>query len=1008
MRHSARAQLLRRTAVCLAVALCFGDPVAYANPTGAQIAHGQVSLNQQGGVLSITNSPSAIINWQDFSIGANETVRFIQQSSASSVLNRVTGQDPSQILGALQSNGRVFLINPNGILFGQGARVDVAGLVASTLNLSNSDFLANRLTFTPAPLARGIDNQGRLDAASGGQIYLIAPDISNSGIINSPQGEIILAAGKGVQLVDTGAPGLRVEITAPGNKAVNLGQIISTSGRINIFGALVSQKGAISASSAVAEGGKIFLRATRHLEIAGDSRTTADGTKGGEIIAKVEDAGQIGGTLAGRGILSAEGNGSAGSGGFVETSAAKLDVDGLSVRTRGGTWLIDPHDFTIGANGDISGASLSANLGSGSVVILSSQGSNAQGNGDINVNEPISWNANTLTLTAARDININAVMTASGTSALTMNTATANGSDAAVAGGTVKVGFNPDGSFKGRVDFPGRSGTGFLTINGIAYTVIDNLGGASSTTGTDLQGIRGDLSGHYALGTDIDLSPSSNWNWNGSVFQGFSPLGGMSGDFTGSFDGLGHAMTGLAINRPAANYVGLFGSINVSATVRNVALVGGSVIGRNETGALAGLNGGNVANSYATATVTGTGSDTGGLVGWNSGFITESHASGTVNGSDMVGGITGWNEGSVIKSFATGNVIGGNSSAQLGGLVGWNDGTVQDSYASGNVTGGNASAEMGGLAGANYGTVSSSYATGSVTGGSGSETLGGLVGWNEGSIGNSHASGPVTGTSNIGGLIGCNGNGYDVSNSHYDIDTVFINNGHYVTVGGIYHNQYQDWINHDKSLNIGSYLGAPDGGGYYTIGTLQGMKDLLGFVGNPAYKFRLSADIDLAGAPGLYFPFLGAAEFDGAGHVIANLNINLPNDGLGLFGEVPQTTLLKNVGVTGSVSGNGFLGGLVGSNTGAITNSYANVAINGSISSLGGLVGWNYGSVASSYASGSISGSDNSLNLGGLVGSNAGNIANSYASGSVNGGNGSYHLGGLVGWSNGSITNSYA
>src|SRR5690606_14902950 len=95
--------------------------------------------------------PNAIINWQSFSIGANEITRFIQQSQASAVLNRVTGGggaiDPSVILGALQSNGRVFLINPSGITFGAGAQIDVAGLVASTLDISNADFLANRLRF---------------------------------------------------------------------------------------------------------------------------------------------------------------------------------------------------------------------------------------------------------------------------------------------------------------------------------------------------------------------------------------------------------------------------------------------------------------------------------------------------------------------------------------------------------------------------------------------------------------------------------------------------------------------------------------------------------------------------------------------------------------------------------------------------------------------------------------------------------------------------------------------
>jgi len=131
------------------------------------VVAGQASFATQGNTLSITNSPGAIINWQGFSIAASEATRFIQQNAASSILNRVTGPDPSVILGTLISNGRVFLINPSGILIGQGARIDVAGLVASTLNLSNQDFLDGRLNFTSNPLAGKVENQGRITTPSG-------------------------------------------------------------------------------------------------------------------------------------------------------------------------------------------------------------------------------------------------------------------------------------------------------------------------------------------------------------------------------------------------------------------------------------------------------------------------------------------------------------------------------------------------------------------------------------------------------------------------------------------------------------------------------------------------------------------------------------------------------------------------------------------------------------------------------------------------------------------------
>ncbi|MEI6610309.1 MAG: filamentous hemagglutinin N-terminal domain-containing protein, partial [Deltaproteobacteria bacterium] len=289
--------------------ILFSAGNVFALPNGQQVANGQASFNTQGNNLTITNSPNAIINWQGFSINNNEAVRFIQQHGSSAVLNRVIGQDPSRILGLLQSNGKVFLINPNGILFGQGARIDVNGLVASTLNLSNQDFLAGKYNFTAGTVAGAIENQGTITTPTGGKVFLIAPDIENSGIISSPQGDVTLAAGHSVYLVDSLDPDISVVVSAPANKAVNLGQIVAESGKVGIYGGLISQKGIINANSAVSEGGRIYLKATKSIELADTSVISADGTKGGKIIAMTAEDGQISGTLTGRGLLSAQGDG---------------------------------------------------------------------------------------------------------------------------------------------------------------------------------------------------------------------------------------------------------------------------------------------------------------------------------------------------------------------------------------------------------------------------------------------------------------------------------------------------------------------------------------------------------------------------------------------------------------------------------------------------------------------------------------------------------------------------
>jgi len=347
--------LWRLAAVSVAIACVFAAGQAQANGTNPTVVAGQAHFSTLGSSLNITNSPGVIINWQGFSIGAGETTRFIQQSAASSVLNRVLGSNPSVILGTLISNGRVFLINPSGILVGQGARIDVAGLVASTLDLSNQDFLAGRLNFASNPLAGKVENQGSITTPSGGSVYLVGANVTNSGIINSPQGDVILAAGQSVNIFDSSTPGVRVEITASDNAAVNLGEILAHSGEVGIYGAALQNAGIINADQVGRDAsGNIVLRATQDVTLKAGSRISASGEQGGAITVQSE----TGDTLV-SGIIEAKGTGAAGKGGTVQLLGNRVGLIAASVNASGtaggGTVLVggDLH----GANSAVQNAS---------------------------------------------------------------------------------------------------------------------------------------------------------------------------------------------------------------------------------------------------------------------------------------------------------------------------------------------------------------------------------------------------------------------------------------------------------------------------------------------------------------------------------------------------------------------------------------------------------------------------------------------------------------------------
>ena len=258
---------------------------AQANPTGGVVAHGQASLSRPAaGILNIANSPGAIINWQGFSIERGELTRFVQQSNKSAVLNRVTGGDPSAILGRLVSNGKVFLINPNGIAFGAGARVDTAGLVASTLDIKDADFIADRYAFNASGAAGAIKNEGYIKAARGGEIVFIAPSIENAGTLRVEEGQLILAAGQRVRLTSLDVDDVTFQVQAPTDRVLNLGKLLAEQGAVGVFAGTLKNSGTISANALSRDaGGRIVLSAQADLTQSAEGVLSARGANGGEI-----------------------------------------------------------------------------------------------------------------------------------------------------------------------------------------------------------------------------------------------------------------------------------------------------------------------------------------------------------------------------------------------------------------------------------------------------------------------------------------------------------------------------------------------------------------------------------------------------------------------------------------------------------------------------------------------------------------------------------------------------
>jgi filamentous hemagglutinin family protein len=1004
------AVLLATTA--LGTSLVVAPAQAQNLPTGGSVAAGNVSMAAPTPTqLNITQtSQSAVVNWQSFSVGQGYGVNIQQPNSTSALLNRVTGNAPSTIAGSLTANGQVYLVNPNGIAITRSGVVNTGGFVASTLGISDSDFMSGKRTFTGNGASAGVSNAGTITIGQGGFAALLGGTVENAGNIEVPLGRIGLGSGERVTLDFAGDGFLQVAVPTKsgGNdalirnsgviradggsviisaatareaarNAVNISGVVQArtiggrSGSIVIGGGVggaVKITGQVAATSAETTGGSVTVTG-QHIALDGALIDVTGRTGGGTI--------RIGGGRQGQGplqhadtvhvdattIIRADAT-TAGNGGDVVLWSDQLTMFAGTITARGG--------FQTGNGGqaEVSGKAmlgytgftdLTAANGKFGTLLLDPFNVTIS-NGTTNTN-----NTGGIFAPTSNDSIINAatLMTALGGANVTITT----GSGGAQAG-NITVAAPLTWSTATTLELIAAGG---IAIN--APISITGAGGlaltATAQAGITTTGLT------FGNGASVDYGATDkggSFSLNGTNYTlvySMAQLDAIDGVYAvdgSALEVYGTGLAGnyaLATNLVATDITYTQALVATNSSDRADTQFAGRLDGLGHTvtgltidapdlgwvGLLGFVSGANASVSnigLVGGNVSGR-SDSGSLVGWlDKGVVQNSFSSVSVTSTELIaGGLVGFNAGGTIQSsHASGTV---SSPYVVGGLVGWNDnfGFVTNSYATGAVTGDN---EVGGLMGYNYGLVSNSYATGAVT--SSNYDAGGLIGYNAGTVQLSHASGTIISGAGAGGLIG----GSEASSVVSDSYATGVVTSTESLAGGL------------MGYNGGSVSNS------YATGTVAAVGAAGGLIGS-----NDGGDVTLSYATG------AVTAADAAGGLIGANG-----------GAVSQTYATGTVTTTSTGAG-----GLIGINNGNVSNSHATGAVSG-VQGTGGLVGNNTEVVQNSYATGSVTGTTN--NTGGLIGRNEGLVDASYATGTVRGYN---RNGGLVGYNwRGTVQNSYA
>lgn len=776
---------------------------ALANPLGGEVVGGQATVQGQGtsSVTVIQSSNRAIVNWKTFNIGAGETTRFLQPNSTSVILNRVTGGlGPSQLHGTLTANGRVFLVNPDGILVGAGGRIDTAGFLATTHDIKNSDFMAGQYLFNiPGRRDASVVNLGTITAQTGGFAALVAPGVRNSGTITANLGTVGLASANRFSLDFYGD---RLITLSVGDAIAAQVKDVATGKPLK---ALVSNDGRLSAS-----GGRVELTAAAARTVVdsvinnrGVIEANSVGTKNGMIVlgaatAATKPAGSPTQSVKVSGTLSAAGKGQDEKGGFVQITGEAVTVADAMIdasgRSGGGIVLI---------GGDTGGGSVSPTVAGLAKAQL----------------QPLPVpTASMVAVDAASVIDASAkeqgdggkVVVWSDGSTVFNGAVLATGGSQAGDGGFAEVSGHQSLSFDGAANLGAPAGVaGTLLLDPLNATIALNPGAGivtvasiqnalatnnvvvtTGTTGSEPGDLTVAAPLFWSTPFALSLSAFRNIAVNANITNTAGAAVNLRADNTGTGAGTVSFGPGILISTSGAVSIFYNPSVNPAGSVVNgtsyVAPIeefsanvtgGGALMSYMLVNTVFDLH--NMRNNLSGIYALGKDVDASSTVSTNFSYIGSSSNPfvGIFDGNGhvidqltVVVGLFGYvgtsgivrNVG-ITNSNAIANFV-INRDLDTGLLVGTNSGLVTNSFSDGTVNASVWGAAGGGLVGWNTGTISDSYSTASVKGSTANAPDGGLVGVNDstGIITRSYATGSVLSSAGdfypvwVGGLIGWN------------------------------------------------------------------------------------------------------------------------------------------------------------------------------------------------------------------------------------------------------------